>query len=39
MLVRRQISLLRRALGDYRWIVESALQRGYRVARPAFEYE
>lgn len=39
MLVRRQISLLRRALGDYRWIVESALQRGYRIARPALDYE
>lgn len=39
MLVRRQISLLRRSLGDYSWIIESALQRGYRVARSAWEYE
>jgi DNA-binding response OmpR family regulator len=38
MLVRRQISLLRRALGEYAWIIESALQRGYRIARPALEY-
>jgi DNA-binding response OmpR family regulator len=35
MLVRRQISLLRRALGERRWIVESALQRGYRIAPQA----
>jgi DNA-binding response OmpR family regulator len=32
MLVRRQVSLLRGALGTRRWIVESALQRGYRIA-------
>lgn len=37
MLLRRQISLLRRALGDQRWIVESQLQRGYRVAPAALE--
>jgi DNA-binding response OmpR family regulator len=37
MLVRRQISLLRRALGEQRWILESAFQRGYRVAMAAFE--
>jgi DNA-binding response OmpR family regulator len=36
MLVRRQISLLRRALGDHRWLVDSALQRGYRIAPAAF---
>jgi DNA-binding response OmpR family regulator len=35
MLVRRQISLLRRALGDQRWMVESQLQRGYRIAAAA----
>jgi two-component system OmpR family response regulator len=35
MLVRRQISHLRRALGEQRWIVESALQRGYRLAPEA----
>jgi DNA-binding response OmpR family regulator len=35
MLVRRQISLLRRALGERRWLVESALQRGYRLAPDA----
>lgn len=35
MLVRRQISLLRRALGELRWIVDSALQRGYRLAPDA----
>jgi DNA-binding response OmpR family regulator len=34
-LVRRQISLLRRALGDQRWIIESQLQRGYRIAAAA----
>ena len=33
MLVRRHVSLLRRALGDERWMIESALQRGYRIAR------
>lgn len=38
MLVRRQISLLRRALGDQRWLVESALQRGYRLAPEAFSH-
>jgi DNA-binding response OmpR family regulator len=32
MLLRRQISLLRRALGEQRWIIESQLQRGYRIA-------
>ncbi len=37
MLVRRQVSLLRRALGDEHWIVESALQRGYRVAPEALD--
>ncbi|MFI5306803.1 MAG: response regulator [Polyangiales bacterium] len=37
MLARRQISLLRRALGEQRFIVESALQRGYRIAPAAFE--
>lgn len=37
MLVRRQISLLRRALGNSSWIIESALQRGYRIARSALE--
>src|SRR5262249_35857286 len=36
MLVRRQISLLRRALGEQRWLVESALQRGYRLSPDAF---
>jgi DNA-binding response OmpR family regulator len=37
MLVRRHVSLLRRALGDQRWLIESALQRGYRIAPRAFE--
>ena len=35
MLVRRHVSLLRRALGEQRWIIESALQRGYRIAATA----
>jgi DNA-binding response OmpR family regulator len=35
MLVRRHISFLRRALGPLRWIVESAVQRGYRIAPAA----
>jgi DNA-binding response OmpR family regulator len=36
MLIRRHVSLLRRALGDERWVIESALQRGYRLAPQAF---
>jgi DNA-binding response OmpR family regulator len=39
MLLRRQISLLRRALGEQRWIVESQLQRGYRIAPAALAFE
>jgi DNA-binding response OmpR family regulator len=39
MLVRRQVSLLRRALGAERWIVDSALQRGYRIAPNALGAE
>ena len=39
MLVRRHVSLLRRALGEQRWIVESQLQRGYRIAPAAFAAE
>ena len=37
MLVRRHVSLLRRALGDERSIIESALQRGYRIDPRAFD--
>lgn len=36
MVTRRHVSLLRRALGNYRWLVESELQRGYRLAPAAF---
>ena len=36
MVVRRHVSLLRRALGSHRWLVESELQRGYRIAPSAF---
>lgn len=36
MVTRRHVSLLRRALGDYRWLIESELQRGYRIAPAAF---
>ena len=36
MVVRRHVSLLRRALGTHRWLVESELQRGYRVAPSVF---
>jgi len=36
MVVRRHVSLLRRALGDHRWLIESELQRGYRIALSAF---
>jgi DNA-binding response OmpR family regulator len=37
MVVRRHISLLRRALGKHRWLVESEIQRGYRIAGAAFQ--
>jgi DNA-binding response OmpR family regulator len=37
MVVRRHVSLLRRALGSYRWLIESELQRGYRITPTAFQ--
>lgn len=37
MVVRRHVSLLRRALGNYRWLIESELQRGYRITPTAFQ--
>jgi DNA-binding response OmpR family regulator len=36
MVVRRHVSLLRRALGNHRWLVESETQRGYRISGAAF---
>jgi DNA-binding response OmpR family regulator len=36
MVVRRHVSLLRRALGAHRWLIESEIQRGYRIAAAAF---
>jgi DNA-binding response OmpR family regulator len=37
MVVRRHVSLLRRALGNYRWLIESELQRGYRITPSAYQ--
>lgn len=37
MVVRRHVSLLRRALGNYRWLIESELQRGYRITPNAYQ--
>lgn len=36
MVVRRHISLLRRALAGHRWLIESEVQRGYRICSEAF---